>query len=120
MAPGATGAGREAAELASVALAGGRITVGTPAALRERFGAALEGVPVGRFAAVGIRVCDLAATARLLAGRGVPCERRAGALVVPAAGLRRGGGVLGLIGRGRSCILRGSRRDDEIPVFPDG
>lgn len=65
---------------------GGALTIATPEALRERFGAdALAGVATGRYAALGLRVRDLAVAAALLRGNGVACERRGAELVVPAA-----------------------------------
>jgi len=51
-----------------------------------RFGAAaVAGLPAGRFAALQVRVAQLAAAESLLRERGVACERRAAELVVPAA-----------------------------------
>jgi hypothetical protein len=41
-------------------------------------------VPSGRYAALGLRVADLAVVAALLRGNGVAFERRGAALVVPA------------------------------------
>lgn len=68
-------------------LAGGAaLTLLSRAAMVARFGAAaVVGLPVGRFAALQVRVARLAATESLLRERGVACERRAAELVVPAA-----------------------------------
>jgi hypothetical protein len=70
-------------------LPGGVLTLATPAELQQRFGSAgaadaLAG-PAARFAALRIRVRDLAALADAFARDGVRCERRGAELVVPPA-----------------------------------
>lgn len=84
-----SGGGAAAAAAASLRfpLAGDAgLTLLSPAAMRERFGAAaVAGVPPGRFAGLRLRVARLDATAAWLRGGGVGFERRGAELVVPAA-----------------------------------
>ncbi|MFO1456624.1 MAG: VOC family protein [Steroidobacteraceae bacterium] len=61
------------------------LTVLSPAAMRERFGAAaVAAAPVGRLAGLQLRVARLATTAACLREGGVPFEARGAELVVPA------------------------------------